>query len=134
MTVAIGCVGTLTFHSDRLEELAPQGFALATDIAEWLVRQGVAFRDAHELAGACVKACEAEGIELWDLTDAQLLAISPALTPQVREVLTVVGSITSREARGGTAPIRVAEQFDEAVHAAATARTWAATSGSSNGR
>jgi len=129
-----GCVATLTFHSDRLEELAPQGFALATDIAEWLVRQGVAFRDAHELAGACVKACEAEGIELWDLSDAQLLAISPHLMPQVREVLTVVGSIASRDARGGTAPIRVAEQYEEAVASAALARTWAATSGSRNGR
>ena len=64
-----GMVDTLTFDTERLESLAPQGFALATDIAEWLVRQGVPFRVAHEVAGACVRECEPRGIELWDLTD-----------------------------------------------------------------
>ena len=106
-----GMVATLTFHTDRMAELAPQGFALATDIAEWLVRQGVPFRRAHEVAGACVRVCEEDGIELWDLTDAQLAAIDPALTPQVREVLTLTGSLRSRDAVGGTAPARVAEQL-----------------------
>ncbi|WP_147917728.1 argininosuccinate lyase [Ruania zhangjianzhongii] len=106
-----GMVATLTFHTDRMAELAPQGFALATDIAEWLVRQGVPFRRAHELAGACVRVCEEHGIELWDLTDAQLAGIDPALTPQVREVLTLTGSLSSRDAVGGTAPARVAEQL-----------------------
>ena len=65
-------VATLTFNTERMEALAPQGFSLATDIAEWLVRQGVPFRVAHEVAGACVRACEARGIELWDLTDEEL--------------------------------------------------------------
>ena len=73
-----GMVGTLTFNTERLESLAPQGFALATDIAEWLVRQGVPFRIAHEVAGACVRDCEPRGIELWDLTDDDLAAITPA--------------------------------------------------------
>ncbi|WP_332661703.1 argininosuccinate lyase [Aeromicrobium sp.] len=108
-----GMIATLTFDTERLESLAPQGFALATDIAEWLVRQGVPFRDAHELSGACVQACEQRGIELWDLTDDDFAAISPALTPQVREVLTVEGSLASRDSRGGTAPVRVAEQLAE---------------------
>ena len=99
-----GMIATLTFDTERLESLAPQGFALATDIAEWLVRQGVPFRDAHEISGACVQACEQRGIELWDLSDDDFAAISPALTPQVREVLTVEGSLASRDSRGGTAP------------------------------
>jgi argininosuccinate lyase len=108
-----GMIRTLTFNTARLEELAPQGFSLATDVAEWLVRQGVPFRFAHELAGTCVQECEKRGIELWDLTDDDLAAISPHLTPEVREVLTVAGSVASRNGRGGTAPERVAEQLAE---------------------
>ena len=79
-----GMVDTLTFNTERLESLAPQGFALATDIAEWLVRQGVPFRVAHEVAGACVRECEPRGIELWDLTDEDFARISEHLTPEVR--------------------------------------------------
>ncbi|MFF0344127.1 argininosuccinate lyase [Kribbella sp. NPDC004875] len=108
-----GMIRTLRFNSDRLAELAPQGFSLATDIAEWLVRQQVPFRVAHELAGACVQECEKRGIELWDLTDEDLAAISPHLTPEVRSVLTVEGSLASRNTRGGTAQDRVAEQLAE---------------------
>ena len=105
-----GMIATLTFDADRLESLAPQGFSLATDIAEWLVRQRVPFRDAHEIAGECVRVCEARGIELADLTDADLAAISPQLTPAVREVLTVAGRSPRGRRFGGTAPARVAEQ------------------------
>jgi len=108
-----GMVATLTFNTERMQALAPQGFALATDIAEWLVRQGVPFRVAHELSGACVQACEQRGIELWDLSDDDFAAISPALTPGVREVLTVEGSLASRDSRGGTALVRVTEQLAE---------------------
>ncbi|MCP3421556.1 argininosuccinate lyase [Nocardioides pinisoli] len=112
-----GMVATLTFNGARMAELAPQGFSLATDVAEWLVREGVPFRDAHELAGACVRRCEELGCDLPDLTDDQLAAISPSLTPQVRSVLTVPGSVASRSGRGGTAPVRVREQLDEVVAA-----------------
>ena len=117
-----GMVATLRFNRERLESLAPQGFALATDVAEWLVREGVPFRVAHEVAGACVRTCEAQGIELWDLTDEDLAAIDPVLTPGVREVLSVEGSLASRDARGGTAPVRVREQLERARSAAAAAR------------
>ncbi len=108
-----GMVATLTFNTERMAELAPQGFALATDVAEWLVREGVPFRDAHEISGACVQACEQRGIELWDLTDDDFTAISPLLTSGVRDVLTVEGSLASRSSRGGTAPARVVEQLAE---------------------
>ena len=85
-----------------MDELAPQGFSLATDVAEWLVRQGVPFRVAHEVAGACVRGCEELGIGLEDLTDEQFAEVSPSLTPDVREVLTASGSVASRAA--GAAP------------------------------
>ncbi len=119
-----GMVETLTFHPERLEELAPQGFSLATDIAEWLVRQGVPFRVAHEVAGECVQACEERGIGLDELSDEDLAAISEHLTPAVRTVLTVAGSIASRDARGGTAPARVSAQRTHLIKQVALARHW----------
>ncbi len=119
-----GMVATLTFHPERLEELAPQGFSLATDVAEWLVRQGVPFRTAHELAGACVQECEARGIGLDELTDDDLQAISPLLAPGVRRVLTVHGSLASRDSHGGTAPVRVTEQRAHLIKQVAKARHW----------
>ena len=85
----------------------------STDVAEWLVRQGMPFRVAHEVSGACVQVCEQRGIELWDLSDDDFAAISPHLTPDVRSVLSVEGSIASRDGRGGTAQVRVAEQLAE---------------------
>jgi len=107
-----GMIATMRFNTDRLESLAPQGFSLATDIAEWLVRQGVSFRVAHDLAGACVRTCEGRGIELWDLSDEDLSTISAHLTPDVRTVLSVRGSLESRSSKGGTAPVRVREQLE----------------------
>lgn len=108
-----GMVATLQFNTARMAELAPQGFSLATDVAEWLVREGVPFRVAHEVAGACVRRCEELGVELHELTDDQLAEISPDLGPGVREVLTVEGSVGSRTGRGGTAPARVRDQLAE---------------------
>ncbi|MFD6859967.1 argininosuccinate lyase [Rhodococcus sp. NPDC060090] len=119
-----GLIATLTFHTDRMAELAPAGFTLATDIAEWMVRQGVPFRVAHEAAGACVRVAEGRGVGLAELTDDELAAVDPALTPQVREVLTVEGSVASRNARGGTAGVRVAEQLDEVRAEAQGLRSW----------
>ena len=122
-----GMIDTMTIHLDRLAELAPQGFSLATDIAEWLVKRGVPFRDAHEISGACVRLAEARGVELADLTDEELVQASSHLDPQVRSVLTVEGSVGARLGRGGTAPVRVAEQLDEARAGLADARQWAAS-------
>ena len=119
-----GMVQTMVFNTDRLESLAPQGFSLATDIAEWLVREGVPFRIAHEVAGECVRVCESRGIELWDLSDEDLAAISPYLTAGVREVLSVEGSLASRSAKGGTAPVRVGEQLAVVQQRLHTARAW----------
>ena len=120
-----GMIATLRFDTVRISMSAPQGFALATDIAEWLVRRGVPFRDAHEIAGACVREAEARGVELWDLDDAAFAAISGELTPDVREVLSLEGSVSSRASFGGTAPSRVREQIDAVRQVVAADAEWA---------
>jgi argininosuccinate lyase len=106
-----GLVATLRFDVDRMAALAPGGYALATDMAEWLVRRGVPFRIAHEAAGAAVRAAEARGVGLEELGADELAAIHPQLTAKVREVLSIDGSVASRDARGGTAPVQVAKQL-----------------------
>ncbi|NTY62893.1 argininosuccinate lyase [Mycolicibacterium sphagni] len=106
-----GLVATLVFDTDRLAALAPAGYTLATDVAEWLVRRGVPFRVAHEAAGEAVRVAEGRGVGLDELTDDELAEITVELTPEVREVLTVDGSVSSRDARGGTAPVQVANQL-----------------------
>ncbi len=106
-----GMIKTLKFNTELMTNSAPAGFALATDIAEWLVREGVPFRNAHEIAGACVQVAEERDCELWDLTDEELSRISSHLNSQVRDVLNLEGALNSRDAFGGTAPIRVREQL-----------------------
>ena len=106
-----GMIATMRLHYERMAELAPQGFSLATDIAEWLVKNGVPFREAHEISGACVAECEKRGIELADLSGEDFAAIDTRLTSDVRSVLTIEGSVRARVGRGGTAPVRVGEQI-----------------------
>ena len=122
-----GMISTLTFRTGRLAELAPAGFTLATDLAEWLVRQGVPFRTAHQAAGACVRLAESRGVGLADLSEMELSAIDPELTLDVRRVLNVAGSIGSRDAYGGTAPDCVAEQLQRARNAVGGHRAWVAS-------
>jgi argininosuccinate lyase len=119
-----GLVRTLTFDTERLERLASQGFALATDLADWLVRQRVPFAEAHEIAGSAVRYCEIRGIELTDLTPPMLAAISAHLTPDVFSVLTVRGSIESRDGRGGTATAAVTRQLAEIEDAIDAITAW----------
>ena len=106
----IGMVATLRFNTERMAQSAPAGFSLATDVAEWLVKKHVPFRDAHEITGALVQFAEERDIELQDVDDESLAAISEHLTPDVRSVLSVEGSVASRDGVGGTAPERVEEQ------------------------
>jgi argininosuccinate lyase len=106
-----GMVATMVFNVERLESLAPAGFSLATDVAEWLVKKKINFRDAHEITGQLVSYCEKHGLELHEVPDAEMAAISPALTPDVREVLSVQGAIRARQGAGGTALPRVLDQI-----------------------
>lgn len=106
-----GMVATLEFNRNRLELLASAGFSLATDVAEWLVKQRVPFREAHEITGKLVSHCEANNLELHEVPDSEMASISPALKPEVRDVLSVGGSIKARAGAGGTALPRVLEQI-----------------------
>jgi argininosuccinate lyase len=124
LPAVVGMTATLEFRPERMAAMAPAGFSLATDVAEWLVRQGVPFRVAHEAAGRCVAVAEAGDKDLVDLTDDELARVNPALTPAVREVLTVDGSLASRDAVGGTAPVRVAEQIAALRATIVTDRAW----------
>ena len=120
-----GLVSTLKFHGDRMREIAPAGFTLATDLAEWMVRQGVPFREAHEASGACVRIAESRGVDLVDLTDEELAGVDKRLLPEVREVLTVDGAVAARDTRGGTAKPRVVAQRERVREANKAARQWA---------
>ena len=119
-------IATLDFQTGRLAERAPQGFSLATDVADWLVKQRVPFAEAHEIAGKAVQYCEQRGIELTDLTPEDVSQIDPHLTPGVLEVLSVEGSINARDGRGGTALARVTEQLAEAEQTLDAHRHWLA--------
>ncbi len=122
-----GQIATLTFNTERMAELAPLGFALATDIAEWLVKQGVPFRVAHELSGEAVALAESRGVELWDLSEADYAGISEHLTPEVRSVLSTEGSLNARAGQGGTAPAAVAAQLGALKDALSAVRAYAQT-------
>jgi len=106
-----GMVASLRFDTDRMARQASKGFSLATDVAEWLVKHSVPFRNAHEITGALVRFAEERNVTLDDVPDADLRKISPYLTPEVREVLTVERSVASRDGVGGTARARVDEQI-----------------------
>ncbi|MBX6767402.1 MAG: argininosuccinate lyase, partial [Actinomadura rubrobrunea] len=107
-----GLIATMRVNTERLEATAADGFALATDLAELLVRRGVPFREAHEVVGHLVVWCQVNDKDFGDLTDEDLAKVSPHLTPDVREVLDVQGALASRKAYGGTAPDRVREQLE----------------------
>ena len=106
-----GMVATMRVRAERLAAAAPAGFALATDVAEHLVRRGVPFREAHEAVGHLVVWCGQHECDLGDVSDAELAAISEHLTPEVRSVLSVTGALRARATPGSTAPDRVAEQL-----------------------
>ncbi len=122
-----GLVSTLRFHAQRLARAAAAGHALATDLAELLVRRGVPFREAHELVGHLVVWCQVHDCDLDQVSDADLAKVSPHLTPDVREVLTVPGAIAARDTRGGTAPGRVAGQLAELRRIVDEHAAWAAS-------
>lgn len=121
-----GTVATLEFDTDKMLASAPEGFALATDIAEWVVKQGVPFREAHEIAGACVRKAEQLGTDLNGLSDDDFKSIHRSLTPEVRSVLTVQGSIDSRNTVNGTAPASVRRQIEIAKDKVALLTKWSA--------
>jgi argininosuccinate lyase len=120
-----GMVATMSIDTDRLAATAADGFALATDVAEHLVRRGVPFRDAHEAVGHLVVWCAVNDCEMHDVSDDDLAKISGHLTPDVRDVLSVPGALAARSAAGGTAPVRVREQLEAVARIVADHEKWA---------
>jgi argininosuccinate lyase len=122
-----GMISTMTVRVDRLAAAAPAGYTLATEVAEWLVRRGVPFRDAHEVTGALVALCVARDCALNEVSDEDLAAVSEHLTPEVRTVLSVRGALAARTTPGSTGPMPVADQLAAVLDSVQTWREWAAT-------
>ncbi|BAV64859.1 argininosuccinate lyase [Sphingobium cloacae] len=110
-----GMIGTVAFRTDRMRALAESGFATATDLADWLVREGdVPFREAHHITGRAVAAAEEAGVALADLPIGTLKAIDSRIDERIYAVLTVDASVASRKSHGGTAPDQVRARIGEA--------------------
>jgi argininosuccinate lyase len=122
-----GLMSSIRFNSKRMVRSAAAGYALATDLAELLVRRGVPFREAHEVVGHLVVWCQVHECELAEVDDDDLARVSPHLTPDVREVLTTAGALAARQSYGGTAPVRVAEQLGRIRKKVDEHAAWAAS-------
>ncbi|MEN5150068.1 argininosuccinate lyase [Pseudomonas orientalis] len=120
-----GMVATMKVQVDELRRQAPMGFTLATEVADWLATRGVPFKEAHEITGALVQACEKHEIELWEASPAMLAQVDARLTPEVRDCLTLEAAIAARSGWGGTAPERVKEQIGRLKVALAAQQVWA---------
>jgi argininosuccinate lyase len=106
-----GMIATLEFNRSRLQDLSVAGFSMATDVADYLVRQGVPFKDAHEAVGKLVVFCEENGLELDQLSREQYESISRQLKPELKDVLSLSTAIESRNSAGGTSSKQVIEQL-----------------------
>ncbi|GAA5513180.1 argininosuccinate lyase [Deinococcus carri] len=102
------------WHAAATKAAAARGFSTATDLADFLARAGVPFREAHEVVGGLVGLASRTGRQLWDLTDEEVQAAHPLLTAEVARALTVEESVRARRSYGGTAPERVREQVEAA--------------------
>jgi argininosuccinate lyase len=120
-----GMISTMTVRVDRLAAAAPVGFSLATEVADWLVRRGVPFREAHEITGRLVALCAARECELADVSDDDLKTVSEHLDPSVRSVLSVRSALAARTTPGSTGPGPVADQLAIVQHRLDTWREWA---------
>lgn len=112
LQISRGALETAKFNIERMRSVAGGGFATATDVADYLVRRGVPFREAHEITGAAVRLCENTSRELWDLTLDEWRALDTRFDDGVLEAVRVEGSVAGRKSEGGTAPERVREQLD----------------------
>ncbi|MDL2343472.1 argininosuccinate lyase [Deinococcus sp. MIMF12] len=102
------------WHADVTKAAAARGFSTATDLADFLARQGVPFREAHEVVGGLVGLASRSGRQLWELEDAELRSAHPLLSADVARALTVEESVKGRQSFGGTAPDRVREAIETA--------------------
>ena len=104
-------VAGIIVRPEAMALAAKKGYATATDLADYLARKGLPFRDAHEVVAQAVKSCQARGVDLADLPLDTLKAFHPAIEDDVYAVLSLRGSLDARQVQGGTAPERVREQI-----------------------
>ncbi len=107
LRIFVDLVGGVRVRADRMRAAAAEGFSTATDLADYLVRKGLAFRDAHEAVARAVRAAADRGVDLSDLSVSELRAFSPLIDDDVHGVLALDGSVASRNHPGGTAPAQV---------------------------
>jgi argininosuccinate lyase len=107
LRIFVDLVGGVRVRADRMRAAAAEGFSTATDLADYLVRKGLAFRDAHEAVARAVRAAAERGVDLSDLSVGELRAFSPLIGDDVHGVLALDGSVASRNHPGGTAPAQV---------------------------
>jgi argininosuccinate lyase len=110
LTIFVDMVGGIRVKADAMRAAALQGFATATDLADYLVKKGVPFRDAHETVAHAVRECETRGCDLADLSLDDLRGFNSLIEQDIFQVLTLEGSVAARKHIGGTAPDRVTEE------------------------
>jgi argininosuccinate lyase len=111
LRIFIDMTASITVKPEAMERAALKGYATATDLADYLVKKGLPFRDAHEVVAHAVRACVDRGIELTDLTWSELKALDARIGADVLDMLSLKGSLHSRNILGGTAPARVRSQI-----------------------
>jgi len=119
-----GMVATAKFRGEQISRGAHSGFALATEVADYLARKAIPFAQAHEIAGKCVQFCESQKKELHELSDAELNEIHSELKTDLKDLLTVSGAVASRTASLGTSIPSVLEQISQLKLATKEAKLW----------
>jgi argininosuccinate lyase len=133
LQIYIEMLSTVTINRARMRESAMRGFSTATDLADYLVRKGVPFRDAHAIVGQAVRHGIAKNCDLTEMKLPELQQFSEAIEHDVFEVLTVEGSVASRAHLGGTAAVQVRRAVDRARKRLQTCSTTPVAGGASNG-
>ena len=105
-------MGGITVNASAMQAAARRGYATATDLADYLVKKGLPFRDAHEVVAHAVKTAQSLGVDLSELPLAALQTFNPAVQADVFEVLSLTGSLAARSTLGGTAPQRVRAEIE----------------------
>ena len=111
LTLFADMIRGIRVNAQTMQQAARRGYATATDLADYLVKRGLPFRDAHEVVAHAVRACMQEGRDLGEMSLVELQALHPAVQADVADVLTLHGSVQSRSVPGGTAPEQVRAQI-----------------------
>ena len=120
----VGMIQTVKFNKEKISSGAVKGHALATEIADYLARQGVPFSSAHEISGACVKKAESLGCDVHELSDADLASVDARLDGSLRKFLTAEGALSSRTSSLSASPKSVEAQLSELSRKLKEASAW----------